>query len=575
MKQNENFLKERYMKALFPIIISVLGGTINTLIDSAFVSQRLGNHGLAAVGMCMPLFLLFCTIGAFTADGSLVLCARAEGAKDFKAARSYFHTAVTFCILAGLVITVIGLVFCVPLASFLAQGGELTGYVLSYSRISFIGAIPSAFCYIPIYFLQFEGRGKEIIHTMLITIISDILLDWLLMFVFDFGIGGAAWASVFSIILSCAYSVWELQRGNENYRFSMKEAGLQDIGEILKFGSNAALRNILDAIKLFLLNAMILRAGGAGLLALWSVLNSLSEFSLCIVNGVSQTASPMIGVFQSTRENGSIRILTKLEVRIGECIAGVFTLALLLLHVFIEKLFVIGENMTFPLLCLGLSVMLELLCAIWGVLFTATGRLSAANLLMFCRKLVFPVSCVGLLILLRLYIWLFLPLSPFLSLSVVFFAVRLIARRAEKEGSLLSPVLLLDDSLERDGKVLDFSITPSPENICDASEKIHDFCENNGMESKQINRIGLAIEELLMVIYKKDKSLKSIDLRAFALPGNIGIRIRSAGELYDPFKESDTGDEDFYMGITMLKAMAQAVTHQYTLGLNTINIVFE
>ena len=95
------------------------------------------------------------------------------------------------------------------------------------------------------------------------------------------------------------------------------------------------------------------------------------------------------------------------------------------------------------------------------------------------------------------------------------------------------------------------------------------------MESKQINRIGLAIEELLMVIYEKDKSLKSIDLRAFALPGNIGIRIRSAGELYDPFKESDTGDEDFYMGITMLKAMAQAVTHQYTLGSNTINIIFE
>ena len=65
-----------------------------------------------------------------------------------------------------------------------------------------------------------------------------------------------------------------------------------------------------------------------------------------------------------------------------------------------------------------------------------------------------------------------------------------------------------------------------------------------------------------------------MDLRAFVLDDMTGIRIRCAGRRYNPF-EDDESDEDALLGIRMLEKMAGATSYAYTLGMNTIGIVFD
>ena len=55
MNQDDHFLKRAFLKNLFPLMFSVLGGTINALIDSIFVSRVVGSSALAAVNLCMPI----------------------------------------------------------------------------------------------------------------------------------------------------------------------------------------------------------------------------------------------------------------------------------------------------------------------------------------------------------------------------------------------------------------------------------------------------------------------------------------------------------------------------------------
>ena len=71
MLRDDHFLRREYGRTLIPVMFSVLAGTINTLIDSAFVAQRIGNDALAAVNMCGPLYQLICTFGSLLAGGSL------------------------------------------------------------------------------------------------------------------------------------------------------------------------------------------------------------------------------------------------------------------------------------------------------------------------------------------------------------------------------------------------------------------------------------------------------------------------------------------------------------------------
>ena len=94
------------------------------------------------------------------------------------------------------------------------------------------------------------------------------------------------------------------------------------------------------------------------------------------------------------------------------------------------------------------------------------------------------------------------------------------------------------------------------------------------MDEKLTNRLGLAIEELLVVMRQDNPKMVSVDLRAFALEETTGIRIRSAGGRYNPFEQSELEEDDFYMGIMMLKRMANEITYSYTLGMNTICLNF-
>ena len=86
-------------------------------------------------------------------------------------------------------------------------------------------------------------------------------------------------------------------------------------------------------------------------------------------------------------------------------------------------------------------------------------------------------------------------------------------------------------------------------------------------------RLGLSIEELLTVLISKSPELGSVDLRVFVLEHMMGIRIRCAGQNYNPFQDQSS-DSDFLMGVEMLKKMADVTVHTFTLGFNTLNIIF-
>ena len=87
MLRDGHFLRREYGRTLIPVMFSVLAGTINTLIDSAFVAQRIGNDALAAVNMCGPLYQLICTFGSLLAGGASILSSGEAGRDDMESSR--------------------------------------------------------------------------------------------------------------------------------------------------------------------------------------------------------------------------------------------------------------------------------------------------------------------------------------------------------------------------------------------------------------------------------------------------------------------------------------------------------
>lgn len=568
MNQNNRFLKNQYIKILFPLMFSVLGGTINALIDSILVSQAIGNIGLTAINASLPVYLILCTVGALIAGGVWVMSTRSIGKEELEEANQIYHNGLILAGIVSLIFTIAGICATPFLSTLLAPGGEISKAVQQYCFVSFIGAFPCIFLYFPMYYLQLEGKGKQITYAMSIMIVIDCVLDILFLFVFRWGMYGAAIASVVANLFCCIYGFWNLQTGNSNFKFSRQLLVIRRVKEIVKNGSPIALGNFYDTFRLLLVNSMILRYCNKEAMATWAILNTISELTLMISSGVPQAAAPMMGVYYSARENSRIRIMIRLQVVVGSILSAVFCALLVVLNRPIQMLFQSTDTLLFPFLCLGVMTWLQMLSGIWSEHFQVSDKIGMANLQVFMKRMLFPVIALMILLASGGYIWAFLPLGALLTIVFSLGIVKLYSLSTQNKKRPLTGILLLDDHLQRENKVIDFSLEANAEDACEASEQIADFCINAKMDSRQMMKIQLAIEELINVLIARVENVKHIDARAYAFDDIVGIQFRYAGELYNPFEDES---EDVNFELRIIKKLGEEFRHNYTLGMNTIN----
>lgn len=576
LKRNSLFLRREFLRALFPVMLSVLGGTVNTLIDSAFVSRCLDADALAAVSLNMPLFLVLCMVGCLFGVGSFVAASRSLGHNDEEKAKAYFHTAFLLSVIVSIFFIAAGLFFSGQVADLLCRDDNLQDMVEDYCKITLLGALPYILVYIPTYFLQLNGRAKAMTVMMAIMIGTDILFDWLMLYVFDMGIAGAAEASVLSTLFATLYGLCILQSRSSIFRFSLRHFRFRQVKNILLFGSSSAFGSLLDVVRMLVLNMIIYAVGGTPALALWAVINSMLELSLAITAGVPRTAAPMLGIYLGGHDNEGVRGLMGLQMQTGLAQSTIFAIIIIVFHQPIGLFFKLEQSVLVPFICLGIAVVLETACSVLGSYYNVAKKVFLSNLVMFMRTFVFALVLAQIMYIKAWLIWLFLPLSMLLTLLVTFLITRLMAAKTKGKEHELSAFLLLDDYLEKNNKVKGFSIMSSNEGICKASEDISLFCTENGMDRKKGMRLGLALEEVMTVMVRKslEKDDDPVDVRIYSMEETIGVSIMCSGKRYNLFQEAMDSEDDFNMGVQMIEKLSKDCHYTYTLGMNILTVEF-
>ncbi|MBQ9568102.1 MAG: hypothetical protein IJR31_08535 [Lachnospiraceae bacterium] len=558
-------------------MLSVLAGTINTLIDSAFVTRRLDAKALAAVSVNMPLFLIICVVGCFFGIGAFIAASKTLGKNDIQTAGRYLHSAVFYSVVTGVLITMVGVFFSDIVASFLCSDKELMPMVSEYCRVTMIGSLAYLLAYIPAYFLQIGSKARSMTVMMVITIATDVIFDWLFLYVFDWGVGGAALASVLSMAISAIYGFIKMQMNGGVLHISLGRIRPFDLRNILLYGSTSAVGNLMGVLRIFFLNRIIYAAGGTEGLAAWAVINALYELADCITVGVPRTASPMLGIYINGHDNEGVRLMIRQEMKSGITLSVVFTLFITVFSGPIGSFFKLDQSVFTGLLCLGLSIIITAPCAVLGAYYNMAKRIWLSNLSMICRSFVFVVLFAWILRYTSLPIWLFLPASMIVSLFITVMAAMWVASRSKGGKHELSGILLLDQYLEKAGKVKGFSIVASDETICKASEDITDFCKEHGMDKKTAARLGLSMEEVMTVMSRRSlkKENDPVDVRIYSVDDQIGLSIMCSGHEYNPFKEAEENEEDdFNIGVRMINKVSKNCYYVYALGINVLTVEF-
>lgn len=575
MKINDAFLKATFNRYLIPTMLCILGGTVNVFFDGILIGNILGEEALVIVNLCFPIHLVFCTLGSLIASGASVLSAQETGRNDLDKSRRIFGTSILLALIFSFIFSATGIILIDFIVKLLSSGAPLDG-LRSYALIIIFGGIPKVLLYIPFFYLRFDGKSKQASFVMLAMTALNIVLDLIFMLHFQMGIAGAAYADVLATFIACIMGYYIILKKGTAFAYPIAISQSTAAFNILKTGSPSALNNITTAARILIINIILLSMAENDIYpVIFAVITAISEFSLFIINGIPQTAMPIISVYSVEKSNAGIRLLMKRQIMTGLTIISIFGLLLVVFHAGISRMFGITQNIFVPLVCLFASLIIGQLNSIMTYYFNSVERISLANIITVSRILIMPAFLVWLLAASDFgLVWLFLPLSEFLTLLLWLGAV-LILRSRKKE---LSPILLLDDMLEKSGNAMDFSVKSNPDEICYASQRITEFCEDNNMTAKQTMRISLAIEEIMTAMAEKSMGGREgfFDVRVFSTDESIGLRIRNAGAIFNPISPCDptenVKEDENLMGIKMIAGMVKEFKYITTFGVNSFFI---
>ena len=179
-----------------PILFSSLFQQLYNIVDSIFIGNYVGKEGLAAVGASFPVIFAIISFVIGIGSGSTVVISQYFGAKNNEAVKRAIDTLYIFMFFASLLLSVLGIVFAKEIFQLTGLPEDVLPQAVTYLQIYMVGNV--------LFFgfagtnaiLRGLGDSKTPLYFTIISTIINIALDWLFIIEFEWGVAGAAWATV-------------------------------------------------------------------------------------------------------------------------------------------------------------------------------------------------------------------------------------------------------------------------------------------------------------------------------------------------------------------------------------------
>lgn len=289
-----------------PTIISMLVTSFYVMADTYFVG-KINTQSTAAVGISFSIMAIIQAFGFFCGHGSGNFISRRLGARDYQSAEKMAATGFFCAFLIGCLITLTGLLFLEPICRTLGSTPTILPYAKSYLGIILLGAPFMASSLVLNNQMRFQGNAVYAMIGIIVGAALNIVLDPLLIFVFDMGIAGAAWSTLISQLCSFGILFYMDSRGeNIRIRFRHFTPTSAYLKEIVYGGSPSLCRQGLASVSTILLNVAAGQFGDAAIAGM-SIVTRICMFINSFVIGFGQGFQPVCGFNYGAGLNRRVR----------------------------------------------------------------------------------------------------------------------------------------------------------------------------------------------------------------------------------------------------------------------------
>lgn len=396
-------------KFSIPCVISLLVNSLYNMVDQIFIGNKVGYLGNGATNVVFPLNMICLAFALMLGDGVSAYLSLKLGEKKEDEARKGVGNGVCLSIIISVVFGIFTLLFLPQLLNVFGCTDALRGYALDYGYIIAVG-LPFMMIGTTLNsIIRAEGSPKYSMTSMLSGAILNIILDPLFMYVFDWGIRGAAIATVISQIVTFTLNILYIKKFKSikltKETFKIK---FNTVKKVMALGISSFITQMSFVVVVAVQNNLLKKYGsdsefGSEIpIAVLGIVMKINQILNSIIVGIAAGSQPIIGYNYGAKKYDRVKKTLKIVLSVSITIS---TIAFILFQTIPDKLILIfgqGDESYMEFACMTFRIFL-MLCICnglqipSGIFFQAIGKSIKSAILSLSRQIILLIPAMIIL----------------------------------------------------------------------------------------------------------------------------------------------------------------------------------
>ncbi|MGN1086507.1 MAG: MATE family efflux transporter [Porcipelethomonas sp.] len=577
---NDNLIRKKFNSFLGVSVLATLAATIGMLVDGIVIGQYLGRDCVSSFGLASPVFILIAALAGIFSNGGTSCCSRYIGRGEEQGIKLNFSVTCAASVITGILVTLICILCCTPIAELLGAEGDLIFHTSEYIRGIGMGGIVIILSQVIMIYIRMDDDSMLGFISVLFMTACNIALDIIFGIILKLGMYGMGLATSISYLVCLLVCMLHFRKKKNKLKLTGLKNGMKEFVDVFLTGVPSALNRACMTIRAIFLNYLLITLGGSIAVSALAVQNNVNQLLSSVTMGVGMTVMLMAGIFYGGKDEAALGSTLRVSLK-----TGMFLSALLSVIVFIFARPIVGMFLSSDVQAMELAVRslrmfvlslpLSLACVALINFYQCTENLFMANFICICHGLVFVV--LYSLILSPAFgtdgIWISFLLSEMTTIICVLVVVGI---RNRKMPRSLDDIMMIPQDFEPDkDRMLNISLKNDIQQVMQLSSQVEGFCRKYSSDDGKITKLSLFIEEIVGNIVQhayKDEKEHSIDIKIIMEKEDIILCIRDDGVAFNPLL-FEPDDNKLQIGISMVRKMAKDINYKNLIGMNNLTIV--
>ena len=426
----------------FPAIIAMIAASLYNIVDRIFIGQIVGPMAISGLAITFPFINLGAAFGAAVGIGASTTISVKLGQRDYETAENILGNTVTLNLIIGSSFGIICLIFLDPILRFFGASDATIPYARSFMEVILAGNVISHMYFGMNAVLRAASKPRHAMMATIFTVLMNIILDFIFIRLWGWGIRGAAFATVLSQALALCWQMKQFTNKNEILHLKRGIYRLKKhlVENVISIGISPFLMNVCACIVVIFMNNQLVKYGGDMAVGAFGIAYSVAMIFVMFIIGLDQGMQPIAGYNYGSQQTD--RLMRVLKLTIFAAI-GIMVVGWLIAHLapyFCARMFTKDpELIRQAIKAIQINMMMYPIVGFQMVVtnfFQCIGKVKISIFLSLSRQLLFLIPF--LIILPQFFkldgVWASLPSSDFLASLVAAIIMMAYMRRLKRQG---------------------------------------------------------------------------------------------------------------------------------------------